>query len=53
MRNLTEARKLAYRDLNRALYRILQDTLAYLTGKGGRIDFMTRETYEYYQEEKQ
>ncbi len=53
MRNLTEARKLAYRDLNRALYRILQDTLAYLTGKGGRIDSMTRETYEYYQEEKQ
>lgn len=50
MRNLAEARRLAYSDLDRALCRILQDTLAYLTGKGGSIDSMTRETYEYYQE---
>lgn len=48
MRNLTEARRLAYQDLDKALRRILQDTLAYLTQKGGQIDPMTRETYKYY-----
>ena len=48
MQNLAAARKLAYQDLNEALCRILQDTLAHLTQKGGDIDPMTRETYEYY-----
>ncbi|MBD5504358.1 MAG: HD domain-containing protein [Lachnospiraceae bacterium] len=48
MQNLAAARKLAYQDLNEALCRILQDTLAHLTQKGGKIDPMTRETYEYY-----
>lgn len=48
MQNLAAARKLAYQDLNEALCRILQDTLTHLTQKGGKIDSMTRETYEYY-----
>ncbi|MBD5476071.1 MAG: HD domain-containing protein [Lachnospiraceae bacterium] len=48
MQNLAAARKLAYQDLNKALCRILQDTLTHLTQKGGEIDPMTRETYEYY-----
>ena len=48
MQNLAAARKLAYQDLNEALCRILQDTLTHLTQKGGDIDPMTRETYEYY-----
>ena len=48
MQNLAAARKLAYQDLNEALCRILQDTLTHLTQKGGKIDPMTRETYEYY-----
>lgn len=48
MQNLAAARKLAYQDLNEALCRILQDTLTHLTQKGGKIDSMTRETYDYY-----
>ncbi|MDE6388796.1 MAG: bis(5'-nucleosyl)-tetraphosphatase (symmetrical) YqeK [Lachnospiraceae bacterium] len=46
--NLSQARKLAYDDLDKALCRILSDTLAYLAEKGGSVDYMTRETYEYY-----
>lgn len=46
--NLSQARKLAYDDLDRALCRILSDTLTYLAEKGGRVDYMTQETYEYY-----
>lgn len=49
---LQNVRKAAYRDLDEALCRILHDTLAYLTQKGGRIDAMTRETYQYYQQLK-
>lgn len=48
MQNLAAARKLAYQDLNEALCRILQDTLNHLAQKGGKIDPMTRKTYEYY-----
>lgn len=48
MRSLTEARKLAYHNLDDALRKILYDSLAYLTQRGGKIDSMTRETYEYY-----
>lgn len=48
LQNLTEARKLAYYDLDAALCRILSDTLTYLKEKGGRVDPMTQKTYEYY-----
>lgn len=48
IRNLQEVRKMAYQDLDRTLCKILSDTLDYLSEKGGKIDSMTRETYEYY-----
>ena len=47
--NLSEIRKLAFSDLNKALLMILSDTLTYLTASGGDIDPMTRKAYEYYQ----
>lgn len=48
IQNLAEVRKMAYRNLDEALCKILSDTLDYLSKKGGKIDPMTRETYEYY-----
>ena len=44
--NLKQIRKTAYEDLDKALFRILEDTLAYLHSSGGRIDSMTKATYE-------
>lgn len=49
--DLREVRRLAYHDLDGALCKILSDTLTYLSKKGGRIDDMTRETYEYYKKD--
>lgn len=46
--NLAEIRKLAFLDLNRALVRILEDTLGYLRSSDGDIDPMTEETWHYY-----
>ncbi len=51
--NLSQARKLAYEDLDKALCRILSDTLEYLQKKGGRVDEMTQKTYVYYMHNKQ
>ncbi|MDE6943427.1 MAG: bis(5'-nucleosyl)-tetraphosphatase (symmetrical) YqeK [Lachnospiraceae bacterium] len=48
VQNLQEVRKMAYQDLDRTLCKILNDTLDYLSRKGGKIDSMTRDTYEYY-----
>lgn len=48
VQNLQEVRKMAYQDLDRTLCKILSDTLDYLSRKGGKIDSMTRDTYEYY-----
>lgn len=45
-------RKLAFRDLDETLVQILHDTLMYLKEKGGEIDPMTTETYEYYIKER-
>lgn len=50
--HLAEIRKLAFQDLNQALFRILEDTLAYLKEGSGEIDPMTERTYEYYKSEK-
>ena len=44
--NLKQIRKAAYEDLDKALFRILEDTLAYLHSTNGRIDSMTKATYE-------
>lgn len=46
--NLTEIRRLAFRDLDHALLQILQDTLSYLNASGNEIDEMTQKTYLYY-----
>ena len=46
--NLAEIRKLAFLDLDRALLRILEDTLSYLSDSGGELDPMTEITWRYY-----
>ena len=46
--NLTEVRKLAFLDLDAALYKILSDTLSYLDEGPGEVDEMTVKAYEYY-----
>lgn len=53
LQNLTDARKLAYHDIDAAMRRILQDTLAHLAMKGAQTEPMTRETFEYYQKLRQ
>lgn len=45
--NLPVIRRLAYEDLDEAIYSILSGTLEYLDKKGGNIDPMTVEAYEY------
>lgn len=47
--NLPVIRKLAYEDLDKTMYAILAGTLDYLKKKGGNIDPMTADAYEYYQ----
>ncbi len=50
--NLTEIRKLAFTDLNKAVEKILHDTLNYLgKKKDAPIDPATKLTYEYYKKE--
>lgn len=46
--NLYEIRKLAFCDINKALVKILEDTLKYLTCKGAETDPATIKTLEYY-----
>ncbi len=46
--SLMEVRKMAYRNLDEALFKILGDILVYLKEEGGTIDPMTQKTYEYY-----
>ncbi len=46
--NLKEVRKLAFENLDKALIKILEDTLSYLQESKNEIDPMTRETYNYY-----
>ena len=48
--NLAEVRKLAFIDLDQALFRILEDTLAFLSTSSSKIDPMTEKTYQYYKE---
>ena len=48
--NLAEIRKLAFIDLDQALFRILEDTLAFLSTSSSKIDPMTEKTYQYYKE---
>lgn len=46
--NLASIRKLAFENLDRAMLKILEDTLKYLQEAGGEIDSRTCETWEYY-----
>ena len=46
--NLTAIRKLAFQDLDKTMEKILSDALQYLTEKGGEIDPLTNETYQYF-----
>lgn len=48
MERLTRIRQMAFQNLDEALCNILSDTLTYLQEKGGRVDNMTHQTYEYY-----
>ena len=46
--NLPLIRRLAYENLDETMYAILSGTLEYLDKKGGSIDPMTVEAYEYF-----
>ena len=46
--NLEEIRRMAFLDLDRAVYMTLRDTLFYLEKGTGEVDEMTRTAYEYY-----
>ena len=46
--NLKEIRKMAFIDIDMAVYMIMKDTLEYLSKKKGSIDKMTTKAYEYY-----
>ncbi len=46
--NLPQMRRLAFEDLDEALYQILAGTLHYLDTKGCFVDPMTKKTFEYY-----
>lgn len=45
---LSEYRRLAFEDLDEALYQIISATLNYLKSTGGAIDDMTQSAYDYY-----
>lgn len=48
--NLPEIRQLAFQNLDKAMVRILEDTVQYLEQGGGEIDPATEETLKYYSE---
>lgn len=50
--NLTQIRRMAFQDLDNTLYKILEDTLSYLMSADGKIDELTKETYEYYRKNR-
>lgn len=47
---IDEIREAAYRDLDLAVYMILDNMLNYLQDTGGEIDTLTVQTYDYYKE---
>ncbi len=46
--DLADVRRLAFEDIDLALFKILSDTLAYLKNSPKSIDSMTMRAYEYY-----
>ena len=51
--NLEEVRKMAFVDLDEALFKILSDTLVYLEKSSQKMDPMTMQTYEYYRAQRE
>lgn len=49
--DMAEVRQLAFRDIDKCLYRILADSLEYLKSRDIAIDEMTEKTYEFYKTE--
>ncbi len=49
-KNLEIIREMAFKDLEKALFKILEDTLTYLEESEEEIDYMTKKTYDYYRE---
>lgn len=49
--NLTDVRKLAFEDIDLALFKILSDTLEYLRHSQKTIDGMSLRAYEFYKEQ--
>lgn len=49
--NLFSIRRIAFEDLDMAVYMIMEDTLAYLKKKQKNIDHMTGKAYEYYKKQ--
>lgn len=47
--NLPQMRYLAFQDLDRTMYEILAGTLEYLKKKGGSVDPMTQQTFDYFE----
>lgn len=50
--NLDEMRRLAFEDIDEALYQIIKSSLEYLNSKGKALDPMTQKTYEYLEERR-
>ena len=50
--DLPVIRRLAFEDLDEALYQILEGTLNYLGSKRAYVDPMTRKTYDYYKQQR-
>lgn len=48
--DLSEARRLAFSDINQCLLKIIETTMQYLKSRDQAIDPRTTETYEYYKE---
>lgn len=46
--NLSEVRKLAFTDIDKAVYRITEDTIKFIKRDGRKLDEMTEKTYYYY-----
>ena len=46
--NLSEIRKMAFNDIDKAVYMILRDTISYLEDNNKVIDDVSLRTYEFY-----
>lgn len=51
--NLPEVRSLVFQDLDKCLFRILEDSVGYLASRNCVIDPMTEKTYHFYKEQQE